>query len=98
MFDITVLEGEHSRLYSDLTQDHSQLDSNFMSVEIQNIVRVYPSVTVSMLVEIIKQQYRYNVKDRWVWEVREKLYLLFFWWSGEIIQRASILVECRCTL
>ena len=64
MFDITVLEGEHSRLYSDLTQDHSQLDSNFMSVEIQNIVRVYPSVTVSMLVEIIKQQYRYNVKDR----------------------------------
>ena len=30
MFEITRLEGEHPCMYSHLTQDHSQLNSNFM--------------------------------------------------------------------
>ena len=72
MFEITKLQGEHSCLYSNLTQDHSQLDSNFTSVQIQNIVKVDPSVTVSVLVEIIKQQYGYNVKYGRVWQAKKK--------------------------
>ncbi|KAL0559131.1 hypothetical protein IC582_003721 [Cucumis melo] len=55
MFEITRLEGEHSCLYPHLTQDHSQLDFNFMNVEIQNMIKVDPSVIVPLLQEIIKQ-------------------------------------------
>ena len=62
MFEITRLEGEHSCLYLELTQDHSQLNSNFISIKIKNMVRVYPSVTMTLLQEIIRKQYDYNVK------------------------------------
>ena len=56
-----------------LTQDHSQLYSNLRSVKIQNIVRAYSSVTVSLLQEIIKQQYDYSVKYRRVWKTKRKV-------------------------
>ena len=55
MFEITRLEGEHS-CHPKLTQDQSQLDSNFMSIEIQNMVKVDPSVIVALLRERINQE------------------------------------------
>ena len=57
MFEITKLGGNHSCLYSELSQDHSQLDSNFISIEVQNMVRAHPSVFMALLQESIKTQY-----------------------------------------
>ncbi|TYK30030.1 uncharacterized protein E5676_scaffold587G00420 [Cucumis melo var. makuwa] len=49
-----------------------------MSVEIQNIVRANPSVIVLVLVEMIKQQYGYTVKDRRVWQAKRKALVAVF--------------------
>ncbi|XP_031737534.1 uncharacterized protein LOC116402427 [Cucumis sativus] len=78
LFEITKLQGEHSCLYSNLTQDHSQLDSNFMSVQIQNMVKADPTITVSVLMEIIKQQYGYGVKYGQVWQAKKKALITVF--------------------
>ncbi|KAA0054283.1 uncharacterized protein E5676_scaffold45G00040 [Cucumis melo var. makuwa] len=78
LFEISLLEGEHSCLYSNLTQDHSRLDSNFMSIEIQNIVKADPIVTVSVLMGMIKQQYGYTVKYRQVWQTKRKALVAVF--------------------
>ena len=43
-----------------------------MSIEIQNVVRVDPSVTMSLLQEIMKKQYGYNVKYKQVYDKQEK--------------------------
>ncbi|TYK18257.1 uncharacterized protein E5676_scaffold411G001980 [Cucumis melo var. makuwa] len=49
-----------------------------MSIEIQNIVRADPSVTVSVLMEMIKQQYGYMVKYRRVWQAKRKALVVVF--------------------
>ena len=49
-----------------------------MSVQIQNIVKVDPNVTVHVLVEIIKQQYGYNVKYGRVWQAKKKALITVF--------------------
>lgn len=54
-------------------------------VKIQNMVRVDSSVIVSLLMEIIKQQYDYNVKYRRVWQAKRKaLVAIFGDWENDI--------------
>ena len=57
MFEITKFGENHLCLYTELSQDHSQLDSNLMSVEVQNMVRVDPGVLVALLQKVIKKRY-----------------------------------------
>ena len=78
MFEITKLGENHTCLYTELAQDNSQLDSNFMSNEIQNLVRADPSVPVAILQEALKKQYGYNVKYRRVWEAKKKALVAVF--------------------
>jgi len=78
MFEITKLGENHSCLYTKLTQDHSQLDSNFMSIEIQNLVRADPSVPVAVLQEALKKQCEYSIKYRIVWEAKKKALVAVF--------------------
>ncbi|XP_031741732.1 uncharacterized protein LOC116403927 [Cucumis sativus] len=54
------------------------LDSNFMSVQIQNMVKADPTITVPVLVEIIKQQYGYSVKYERVWQAKKKALITVF--------------------
>ena len=49
-----------------------------MSVQIQNIVKADPSVSVRVLVKIIKQQYGYNIKYGRVWQVKKKALIAVF--------------------
>ena len=78
MFEITKLGENHTCLYTEVAQDNSQLDSNFMSIEIQNLVRADPSVPVAVLQEALKKQYGYNVKYRRVWEAKKKALVAVF--------------------
>lgn len=52
--------------------------SIYISVEIQNIVIANSGVTVLVLVEMIKQQYNYNVKYRRVWQAKRKALISVF--------------------
>lgn len=78
MFEITKLEGEHSCLYTELTQDNSQLDSDFMSFEIHNIIRVDPGASISLLQETIKRKYGYSVNYKRVWQAKRKALIKVF--------------------
>ncbi|XP_022139701.1 uncharacterized protein LOC111010548 [Momordica charantia] len=78
MFEISVLEEVHSCLYVELTQDHSQLDSNFMCNEIQNIVRRDPSTSVASLQEVIKKDFGYCVNYRRMWQAKRKALIKVF--------------------
>ncbi|KAA0041847.1 serine/threonine-protein phosphatase 7 long form-like protein [Cucumis melo var. makuwa] len=49
-----------------------------MSIEIQNIGRADPSVTVQVLMEMIKQKYGYTVKYRRVWQAKRKALVAVF--------------------
>ncbi|XP_022149421.1 uncharacterized protein LOC111017851 [Momordica charantia] len=78
MFEISVLEEVHSCLYAELTQDHSQLDSNFMCNEIQNIVRRDPSMSATSLQEVIKKDFGYCVNYRRMWQAKRKALIKVF--------------------
>ncbi|XP_022154303.1 uncharacterized protein LOC111021598 [Momordica charantia] len=78
MFEISVLEEVHSCLYAELTHDHSQLDSNFMCNEIQNIVRRDPSTSVVSLQEVIKKDFGYCVNYRRMWQAKRKALIKVF--------------------
>ena len=70
MFEITKHIGPHTCVHPKLSKDHSQLDSTLIAMEIQSIVKRYPTTSIATLHQIVKDKFGYDVHYMRVWKVR----------------------------
>ncbi|CAH9097342.1 unnamed protein product [Cuscuta epithymum] len=72
LFEITKYDGPHRCLYQSLSRDHPMLDSNLLAREIENQVKVEPSITVAALIETSKEKFSYDVSYKKMWNAKQK--------------------------
>ncbi|XP_022156564.1 uncharacterized protein LOC111023439 [Momordica charantia] len=72
VWEITKYVDQHSCVYSEFNQSHSQLDSNMISRELCDAVRDNPSTSISTLQDLIKEKFGYHIPYRRVWEGKTK--------------------------
>lgn len=87
-FEITQCNGPHSCVYARMSQDHNQLDSNFIATEVSSIVKKNPSVNVRPLQDIVLKKYGYFVSYWKVWDGRRKAVARIF---GDWIESYNLL-------
>ncbi|CAH9131011.1 unnamed protein product [Cuscuta epithymum] len=71
-FEITKYDGPHQCVYQSLSRDHPMLDSNLLAREIENQVKVEPSITVAALIEVSKDKFSYDVSYKKMWHAKQK--------------------------
>jgi hypothetical protein len=60
-FKVKTLVGPHICLHANLTQDHQQLNSAFISRYIIGAVKKQLGTTPTGIIEIIKEKFNYNI-------------------------------------
>ncbi|XP_039120248.1 uncharacterized protein LOC120256615 [Dioscorea cayenensis subsp. rotundata] len=73
LWEITKYTGPHTCSLTMISQDHSKLDSNMISRQIQALVQQQPSINVSVLIAEIKNRYEYTPTfkiPRWLSELQ----------------------------
>ncbi|CAH9129658.1 unnamed protein product [Cuscuta epithymum] len=72
LFEITKYDGPHQCVYQSLSRDHPMLDSNLLAREIENQVKVEPSITVAALIETSKEKFSYDVSYKKMCNAKQK--------------------------
>ncbi|KAK9082633.1 hypothetical protein Scep_029104 [Stephania cephalantha] len=72
MFEISKYAGPHTCIYAKLSKDHAHLDSTVICREIENVVKIDPSISVPVLHQIIKDKFSYDVHYKKVWLGKKK--------------------------
>ncbi|XP_061365114.1 uncharacterized protein LOC133308503 [Gastrolobium bilobum] len=69
---VTKWGGKHSCVSTTLSQDNKQLDSQFISEAILDMVKASPSVAVILIQERVTALFGYNVSYRKAWKGKQK--------------------------
>ena len=68
MFRITKYKGPHTCVNPCINQDHSQLDSSFVSEYIETLVKAEMTITVTAIQIVVAEQFGYQISyQKTIW-------------------------------
>ena len=72
MFRITKYKGHHTCVNPCINQDHSQLDSSFVSKYIETLVKVEMTITVATIQAVVAEQFGYQISHQKAMKTKRK--------------------------
>ena len=72
MFRITNYEGPHTCVDPCINQDHSQLDSSFISEYIETLVKAKMTITVAAIQVVVAEQFGYQISYQKAMKAKRK--------------------------
>ena len=78
MFRITKYKGPHTCVNPCINQDHSQLDSRFVSKYIETLVKTKMTITIVAIQVVVVEQFGYQISYQKVMKAKRKAMTLLF--------------------
>ena len=78
MFRITKYKGSHTCVNPCINQDHSQLDSSFVSGYIRTLVQTKMTITIAAIQAVVAEQFGHQISYKKAMKVKRKAMNRFF--------------------